>query len=37
MRRFEKWGLTKATTFWIKQWGKNLVSNVKDTDYERIR
>lgn len=37
MRRFEQWGLTKATWFWVKQWGKNLVKPVTKTDYEKIR
>ncbi len=37
MRRFKKWGLTKATAFWIKEWVKNYVSDLKDSDYEKIR
>ena len=37
MRRFKKWGLTKATFFWIKQWAKNYVSDLKDSKYEKIR
>ena len=37
MRRFKKWGLIKATAFWIKEWGKNYVSDLKDSDYEKIR
>ncbi|MBT4111377.1 glycosyltransferase [Candidatus Woesearchaeota archaeon] len=37
MRRFQQWGLTKATFFWIKEWGKNYVSDLKDSDYEKVR
>jgi glycosyltransferase involved in cell wall biosynthesis len=37
MRRFNNWGLTKATLFWIKQWAKNYVSDLKDSKYEKIR
>ena len=37
MRRFKQWGLTKATTFWIKEWAKNYFSDLKDSDYEKIR
>jgi len=36
-RRFKKWGLTKATWFWIKQWAKNYYGDLKKSDYERIR
>jgi len=37
MRRFEKWGLTKATFFWLKQWLKNYLSDLKKSKYEVIR
>ena len=37
MRRFKQWGLTKATVFWIKEWAKNYYSDLKDSDYEKIR
>ena len=37
MRRFQKWGLTKATLFWIGQWFKNYLGDLKKSDYEKIR
>jgi glycosyltransferase involved in cell wall biosynthesis len=37
MRRFKQWGLTKSTFFWVKQWAKNYVSDLKDSKYEKIR
>jgi len=37
MRRFNQWGLTKSTFFWIKQWAKNYVSDLKDSKYEKVR
>ena len=37
MRRFKRWGLVKATTFGIGQWAKNQFSDLKDSDYEKIR
>ncbi len=37
MRRFEQWGLGKATSFWISQWLKDKFSNVKNSEYETIR
>ncbi|PIZ51231.1 hypothetical protein COY27_04375 [Candidatus Woesearchaeota archaeon CG_4_10_14_0_2_um_filter_33_13] len=37
MRRFNQWGLIKATTFWVRQWLKNYTSDLKDSEYERIR
>ncbi|MBU0460019.1 MAG: glycosyltransferase [Nanoarchaeota archaeon] len=37
MRRFKHWGLGKATLFWIKQWGRNYVGDLKKSEYEKIR
>ncbi len=37
MRRFEKWGLTGATYFWMKQWVKGYVSDLKKSEYEKVR
>ncbi|MBU0457331.1 MAG: glycosyltransferase [Nanoarchaeota archaeon] len=37
MRRFKKWGLTKATIFWIKQWMNNYLGDLKKSDYEKVR
>lgn len=37
MRRFEQWGLTKATFFWLKEWCKNYLSDLKNSTYEVVR
>ena len=37
MRRFNRWGLGKATIFWLQQWAKAWAGDLKSTDYERIR
>jgi glycosyltransferase involved in cell wall biosynthesis len=37
MRRFRKWGLTKATAFWIKEWVKNYFGDLKSSKYEKVR
>lgn len=37
MRRFEKWGLSKATGFWIIQWFKNKQGKLSESKYEKIR
>ncbi len=37
MRRFENWGLGKVTYFWIKQWVKNYLSDLKKSEYEVVR
>ena len=37
MRRFEEWGVTKASFFWIKQWAKNYLSDLKEENYEIVR
>ena len=37
MRRFENWGVAKAGVFWVKQWVKDKVGNLGNSDYERVR
>ena len=37
MRRFKQWGLGHAASFWIKQWVKDKVGDLKKSDYEKIR
>lgn len=37
MRRFEQWGLGKATSFWIKQWFKDKMGNLSSSKYEPVR
>ncbi len=37
MRRFNQWGLAKATWFWIKQWAKNYTGNLEESEYEKVR
>lgn len=37
MRRFEEWGLTKVAFFWLRQWIKNYLSDLKEEKYEMIR
>jgi len=37
MRRFQQWGLTKATLFWVKQWIKNYTGDLKESEYEKVR
>tara|TARA_Y100000310_G_scaffold338626_1_gene428771 strand:- start:67 stop:756 length:690 start_codon:yes stop_codon:yes gene_type:complete len=37
VRRFENWGLMKASSFWVKQWFKDKTGNLKGSDYEKIR
>jgi len=37
MRRFQHWGLTKATYFWLKEFIKNYTTDLKKSDYESVR
>ena len=37
MRRFEQWGLVKAGWFWVKQFTKNYVADLKKEKYEIVR
>ena len=37
MRRFEQWGVTKATFFWIKQWILDTFTSSRNNEYEKIR
>ncbi|HLC89171.1 MAG TPA: glycosyltransferase [Candidatus Nanoarchaeia archaeon] len=37
MRRFQKWGLAKATLFWLGQWARNYTGDLKKSEYEKIR
>jgi len=37
MRRFKRWGLTKATLFWLGQWLKNYTGDLKKSEYEKVR
>lgn len=37
VRRYENWGLMKASSFWIKQWFKDKIRGVEDSDYEKVR
>jgi glycosyltransferase involved in cell wall biosynthesis len=37
MRRFEQWGLIKAGSFWFKQWLKNYLSDLNDSEYDVVR
>ena len=37
MRRFQQWGLAKATLFWIRQWVRNYVGDLKKSEYEKVR
>ena len=37
MRRYQSWGITKATKFWIEQWLKDKQGRLKETTYETIR
>jgi len=37
MRRFNEWSLTKASLFWTKQWLKDKVSSLENSEYEKIR
>ncbi|MBS3127440.1 glycosyltransferase [Candidatus Woesearchaeota archaeon] len=37
MRRFQRWGLLKTTGFWLGQWVKDYVGDLKKSKYEKIR
>jgi len=37
MRRFEKWGLSKAALFWISQLFKETFGDLKKSEYEKVR
>ena len=38
MRRFQKWSLSKAGLFWVKQWAKKVAGqDLSTTKYEKIR
>ena len=37
MRRFKKWGLSKAAIYWLGQWLKNYFGDLRESEYEKIR
>ena len=37
MRRLKQWGLLGSASFWLKQWLKNYISDIKKSNYEKIR
>ena len=37
MRRFEQWGISKVSWFWITQWAKDTFNGVESTVYEKVR
>lgn len=37
MRRFQQWGVLKLTHFWVSQWFKNYVGDLKKSEYEKVR
>jgi len=37
MRRYEEWGLIKATYFWLKQWSRYFGGGLEKVKYEKIR
>lgn len=37
MRRYQQWGLTKVTFFWIKKWLQDKKGKLKESSYETIR
>lgn len=37
MRRYQQWGLPKATAFWIRQWISDKKGKLKESSYETIR
>jgi glycosyltransferase involved in cell wall biosynthesis len=37
MRRFQDWGLLKATSFWLKQLARDNFGDISKSDYEKIR
>jgi glycosyltransferase involved in cell wall biosynthesis len=37
MRRFQRWGLIKATWFWALQLFKDKTGHLKESDYEKVR
>ena len=37
MRRYQQWGVWKASLFWVKQWAKDHSKGLKDSKYEQIR
>ncbi len=36
-RRFQQWGLSKTFFFWIHQWVKDKVGDIRLSDYEKVR
>jgi len=36
-RRFQQWGLAKTSFFWINQWIKDKIRDIKNTEYEKVR
>lgn len=37
MRRYERWGISQVTWFWIKQWAKSKFQSLENSSYELIR
>lgn len=37
MRRFRQWGILKTTGFWVNQFFKNYLGDLKKSQYEKIR
>lgn len=37
MRRFKDWGIIKSSYFWTKEWLKDKIFSVENSDYEKIR
>ncbi len=37
MRRFDSWGVGKIISFWTKQWIKDKLSDLKSSEYEKVR
>ncbi|MBU1111493.1 MAG: glycosyltransferase [Nanoarchaeota archaeon] len=37
MRRYKEWGLLKAASFWLKQWGRYFTGDLEKSGYEKVR
>jgi len=37
MRRYQRWGLGKAASFWIKQWARYFTGDLEKSGYEKVR
>lgn len=37
MRRYQQWGLAKATAFWVTQWINDKKGKLKESSYETVR